>query len=338
MPYYFKEIAEGSPFYPYIGETPFERAPAIDRTGLVDNSISILTAIPPLPTTEIVLGDVVEDRAKELLSKSQVENKELRVAWSGGVDSTLVLSAIIKNKIDYPNADVKICLNQNSIRSNVSFYNQYIKNILDVYESNFSEKIEVDSENLANSFSKETGKEWFLVTGECGDQITAPKNYKTSYSNEVLLLLKPILDARPAGWGSEGIDRACWFKLVLLWQWSQVRMSLMYGIHYDKIEHFFDNDAFQQWWLQTPPSERYEEEYAYKPEFQEYIRGFTGGELELGATDSLPVTAWRSDTTNWVSLDTSFNRTEELIVESSVIEISDGNKLTIEILNATLSN
>jgi len=353
MKYYFKEIKEGNNFLPVFGEKPFHNTYPLDRSGILDTSIDVLSPIPSLPEQEVILNDEINNRAKELLSKSQDEGKELRVAWSGGVDSTTVLSALINNRLDYPGSDIKVCLNQESIQAYPWFYNKYIKDAMDVYESNAHADYKASGNGLADSFTRDTGKDWFLVTGETADQITGPKfkgegrdkaflSYQDgNWSDKAKAFVKPLVDARPEGWTEKAIDVNCWVKLVCNYQWTQVRMSIMYGIGLDKITHFFSTDKFQQWWLQTPPSVRYAEDLTkYKPEFQGYIKGFCGDSYEMKHTDSLPVTTSvrpRDAITEpdgqavWTSLDEDFNREQRVIPPPIVTteEVENGVEVTI---------
>ena len=66
-----------------------------DRTDTIPHYINIKKNIAPIPSADGFnksFEEVVEERAKELLSY----NKPISVVWSGGIDSTLALFALIK--------------------------------------------------------------------------------------------------------------------------------------------------------------------------------------------------------------------------------------------------
>lgn len=270
------------------------KAPMIDRTGNLDSGHAILSPIPEYPTETLNYSDICDERAKEMLAKSQDENLELRVAYSGGMDSTTALIGLLKFKDDYPGADIKICMNQKSIDEYPLFYENYIKDKLDVYMGDvLMEEGLGENESLGANFSKDTGKDYFLVTGELGDQIfgakivlkaleDADKPYEEVFSSGMVDYLKPLADEMPDIWGDKNCGNVlCWLNFVTKWQWCQLRMYIMFDIPWNKYHHFFDTDKFQQWTLQTPPQIRWPDfdETKYKLPTKEYIKAFNGDEV-----------------------------------------------------------
>lgn len=97
-------------------------------------------------------------RAKDLLTSSSKYNRTY-VFYSGGIDSTLILAAIIKYWPTVELARLTIVLNQHSIDENVVFYETYIKGRLHTASTDdfFSSAI-LDNQSL-------------YVTGDLGDPL-----------------------------------------------------------------------------------------------------------------------------------------------------------------------
>lgn len=311
MEYYWKRkfFTNGGNRDPY---SKFERmqqlgkemkAPMVDRTGTIDDSYKILSPVPEPSLTPLIFGDVCDERAKFLLAKSQDENKELRVSWSGGIDSTTALVGILKFIDNYPGADLKVCLNERSIDEYPDFYEEHIKDKLDVYEGiALREAGEGENHSLGLNFSRDTGKDYFLVTGELGDQIfgakkilnsleDASKNYKDIFSLSTIALIEPLVEKMPDKWGGENCGNVlAWLNFVLKWQWCQLRMYMMFDVPWDKYQHFFDTTEFQQWCLDTPPIERWPDwdVKRYKIHAKKYIVDFDGNEIYYKEKEKVP--------------------------------------------------
>lgn len=78
--------------------------------------------VPPLIYINDKLKDIVDARAVELNHYAKKTNKRILIQWSGGIDSTLVLSAFIKNISATDLLNVSVILTLNSIIENYDFY------------------------------------------------------------------------------------------------------------------------------------------------------------------------------------------------------------------------
>lgn len=321
------------------------KAPMIDRTGCLDSGHAVLSPVPDYPTEDLNYSDICDERAKELLAKSQDENLELRVAYSGGMDSTTALCGLLKFKDDYPGADIKICMNQKSIDEYPLFYENYIKDKLDVYMGDvLLEEGMGENESLGMNFAKDTGKDYFLVTGEIGDQIFGAKMvlnsledndkpYEEVFSSSMVDYIKPLIDKMPTVWGDKNCGNVlCWMNFVMKYQWCQLRMYIMFDIPWAKYEHFFDTDKFQQWTLQTPPQVRWPnfDVKLYKLPTKDYIKAFNGDEeyfinkeKENSMKNTVCVFKPLKDNPNcdrsiWESVDTNFVKKQICLPPTSV--------------------
>lgn len=79
---------------------------------------------------------IVSQRLENLLEK---KNKSLLIYWSGGIDSTLILSAIIKNFNERNLKNITIALNSASFIENPLFYNNIIKDKFKTINTNNKE-------------------------------------------------------------------------------------------------------------------------------------------------------------------------------------------------------
>lgn len=336
------------------------KAPLVDRTGTIDNSYKILTPIPEVSAVPLIFSEVCDERANFLLAKSQDENKELRLSWSGGIDSTTALVAVLRFIDNYPGADLKVCLNERSIDEYPDFYEEFIKDKLDVYEGIALREVgEGENHSLGLNFSRDTGKDYFLVTGEIGDQIfgakkilnsleDASKDYKEIFSAATVNLIKPLVAKMPVKWGDENCGNVlAWLNFVMKYQWCQLRMYMMFDVPWDKYQHFFDTTEFQQWCMDTPPIERWPDwdKKRYKIHAKEYIRDFDGNELYFREKEKVPsmrqtmlVPDHLKEDPNtlkslWVSIDENFVKgqkhyyTEPKSVE--VVEIDGSIEITL---------
>jgi hypothetical protein len=104
---------------------------SIDRT----NTFSIplkTTLLPHLQMPEMRIftksfSDICDDRAIELMDKAKRDNRKIAVMYSGGIDSTVIICALLKNcsEQDLRN-HVVVLLTDHSILENPNFYNDYI--------------------------------------------------------------------------------------------------------------------------------------------------------------------------------------------------------------------
>jgi hypothetical protein len=88
---------------------------------------SDLYAPPALIYINDKFDDVVNNRAIELNQKAKDQKKKILIQWSGGIDSTLVLSAFIKNLSPQDLENVYVVMTIDSILENYDFYITQIK-------------------------------------------------------------------------------------------------------------------------------------------------------------------------------------------------------------------
>jgi len=137
------------------------------------NELNIL----PTKESKFSFNEITDDRGIELLSKSRAYQK-VYLFYSGGLDSTTILTSILKSWDKSDLEKLSIVMNNNSIVEYPLFYQQYIENKLDIIDSEifFSESVFLE-ENI------------LYVTGDCGGPLLSYDDivlYDTNYPNTYL--------------------------------------------------------------------------------------------------------------------------------------------------------
>ena len=80
----------------------------------------------------MTINELCANSVEYIINKAQ--SKKIVIAWSGGIDSTLVLSELLKR---VPTSQLTVMLNNNSILEYPEFYKKYIENKIDITPMNF---------------------------------------------------------------------------------------------------------------------------------------------------------------------------------------------------------
>ena len=243
--------------------------------------IDTLFTPPPLVYIPDRLSDLLDNRAIELNNIAKESNKKLILMWSGGIDSTSVVSAFIKNLSKQDLKNILICLSSDSILENTNFYLSHISPNFE-YISYYD--IEVSDAFLADNI---------LVHGDPGDCIYGPslamyknlisdgrhlqpwRNNLPNIINEINAVnLNTNIPDGFANWyvdkittnllevGPEGVDSVSdwwwWHYFNFKWEFSvsrpffNMRSNLKSSINHDNFlfyvgNTFFNTPKFQQW-------------------------------------------------------------------------------------------
>ena len=135
----------------------------VDRTQsmIVQPEMEIITPIGELCTPKTV-SELCYDSVQHILSRS--EGKKIYIAWSGGIDSTLVLAEFLKV---VPKDRIVVLMNEYSIQEYPSFYKKYIENQLETRNFSFT-----DNSHLLDSIV-----DGVVVTGHCIDPVFGINEY-----------------------------------------------------------------------------------------------------------------------------------------------------------------
>lgn len=226
-----------------------------DRTGIIPHYMNIKPNLAPMPDItgfNKSFEQVVKERAEHLLSL----NKPISVVWSGGIDSTLALFALIKYAND---------------PSQITVYGTYTS----ILESgNLLEKsilpTGVKSRIKVSSKKEFTDSDQIYVTGFMGNQLFGPTDdfsgkvslfhhqfnnadplasYHTCIDAERLEFLKPTIDSSPRK--IETVRDLRWF-FIFNFDWYTAKFeSLINSAYKDNVYHFFDTEDFQRYAITT---------------------------------------------------------------------------------------
>jgi hypothetical protein len=131
----------------------------VDRTGTIKFPVQT-TSIFPLPQMRFLTKtyeELCDERAYDLLVRADVLDVPMCVFWSGGVDSTCLLVALLKNSTPAQRERIVVVMSEESIREYPEFYAKHIRG-----------KLRCESGLL---FPYLLGTRKLLVNGEHNDQL-----------------------------------------------------------------------------------------------------------------------------------------------------------------------
>jgi hypothetical protein len=79
--------------------------------------------------------EVSDNRAKEIANLIISKNQKFVVMYSGGIDSTVIMSALIKNLSEDELKNITVCANSHSMIENPHFWKKYIWNKFKIFDS-----------------------------------------------------------------------------------------------------------------------------------------------------------------------------------------------------------
>ena len=214
--------------------------------------------------------DLYDQRALEIAA----ENKPIYVMWSGGIDSTCVLSSFFRNLAAADLKRITVVLNFESILENPDFYKKFIRpncSCMSIYD------LEVNNDFLSQNI---------LLHGDPGDALYGPsismfknliptKQYQLPWKDNLELLKSGIpgdadfvdwyvnkishnlFETNPANIDTIG-DWWWWHYYNFKWEFSiwrplvKCRKDISTGITQENIFNylkntFYNNEKFQQW-------------------------------------------------------------------------------------------
>jgi hypothetical protein len=325
---YYKSRLETDPLR--VWEKFFD-TPISDRTGILANDRDIITPIPDVASTD-TFSNLVDAKATDILS----QGKKIKVMYSGGLDSTLVLCSLYKNKTEN-SPEIEVLLTQNSINENPNFFENYITNYRK-YEG------EMDGSSYSK-FMVNNDDDFIIVTGEIGDQLFGSS-----------LILNDLDHAsQPVDWEKySGLNALCavcpmpvltnadllwWVNFTLKYQWVQLRIYKNMAIDFNKYVHFFDTTEFQRWSMQTSMTEKIPDfsPTKYKQDIRGYILDFTGDRDYCQNKTKVPSlkSIYHSGGYVCTGIDSSFNRIwhEFILRTHNKVDENGTQKLKAEIIN-----
>lgn len=265
---------QGAPVAPaYRQLVRFFRCALIDRTETLQPGFRY-RVLDPLPVAGAgePLPALCDARGRELLARAQTLDLPLRVLWSGGIDSTATLVAVLKAAADAGDVGrVSVFLSRHSVREYPAFFRRVIRPRL-----RYTKKSDIKQALTPDAL---------IVTGEHGDQIFgsvlagdylrdgrwyrpadrrlfAPwpavlptalaKRLGKREATRALDFLRPQLERSPLPLDSL-FDLLWWVNFSMKWQSVTLRLAALrpdrYSVLRQRLGHFFRSDDFQRWSL-----------------------------------------------------------------------------------------
>lgn len=305
----------------------FSNSSLTDRTQTIDQGFKtcILDPFPDFSNntkSNLTFSEICDQRALDIVNQARDEQRPIHVFWSGGIDSTAALIALLKN-IDPKDQKelITVFLNKESIDEYPYFYTNVILPNL---------KVRV----IDDSYDFLLGNP-IIVTGELGDQLFGSVimddllNLQSSRSNidifhqpyksvmpkflryrlktddkelvaNLMDYLFPLIEKCP--WPIVSMyDCLWWMNFTLKWQHVDQRFSV--GFHLETLDlfnsyklcaHFFKTEAFQQWSVANPDLKIKNTWASYKFPAKEYIYEFSKDKCYFEDKHKVPSISLRS--------------------------------------------
>jgi hypothetical protein len=229
--------------------------------------------------------DICNQTAMEIVNKATNSNKKIRVLWSGGIDSTLILATFLKQ--GHKNL-LEVGLSIESIAENYHFYKNHLLGRVALIPA-------TDLRSLAS-------ENYILVGGEYNDQLLGSnllptfvkyfdvdklhdkfnidqlkKVFSSRYTKNVDFWIDVYLSISKKSpvQIKTNLDFHWWINFACKWQGLYYRLASYFpqGYNLKNYYHFFQTEDFQRWSLinHSQPFDRWED---YKRVCKDLIWGF----------------------------------------------------------------
>ncbi len=200
--------------------------------------------------------EIFYDRINEIINKSNKENLNIYISWSGGVDSSAMVCGFLTSNID--KSKLKILYTEESINEHPFLYEILLKNNI--------EMIDLTNDLYAQIYIS-TINDGLLVTGWCADQLFGsiinqnyPDYFNKSYKDWIINYSKKVnVDFTNSIEQCESafeyyklpvkvFPQWAWFmNFAVKWEFVKITPFAVIGIDTDRIINFFDVEDFQKW-------------------------------------------------------------------------------------------
>lgn len=292
-------------YYHHAGYSPMMTTPdhmynVFDRTrAMIDiPQMECLTPIGNLVEPKTV-SELCYASAQNILKNA--ESKKIYVTWSGGIDSTLVLSELLKYT---PGDQLVVMMDNNSIKEYPDFYNKYIKDKLKNTEMDF----------YTDNPLREAIKDGIVVTGHLMDPVFGANIYQAIPEEKLKqsipdflknlnltsrLRYTKLLNACPRA--IENVkDFFWWMDYTLNYQSEQLMWLLeIHDMVLDKnLFHFGAGEDWNNYAVSTPAEIKWPgyDFRKYKQVVKDHIFDFTKDEFYTKEKIKMP--SWRHYRTN----------------------------------------
>ena len=270
--------------------TPVDRSAALPSPGL---RMAVGDPIPDAAGFSPSFANVWHVRARDLLA----EDREIALFWSGGIDSTAALTALLMQAVPADRARLHVFLRPRSIDEYPEFYAEHVRHL--PYEIIDGLDTDPPGQGPGHTFSSDAGpvlareaRRRLVVTGEHGDQIYG--SIKLAENPEWIGQAPERLLADTAFDGHRDaitqLNAACpvpvrdidtmlrWWNFAVKWQEITYRRlsDLEDASQLANIRHFFQTDDLQRWSIANPVLKIRDTIQSYKWPAKDFVHAFAG--------------------------------------------------------------
>jgi hypothetical protein len=225
-------------------------------------------------------------RAEQLIGQGH----QIYILWSGGIDSTVALSAFLRLNKDLDRITV-VC-SPDAVRENPNFYYDHIRGTLAIistelfmqqYRQGMITAMVVNGAQGDSVVGHDFQHEMFTLFGaeflnKAADRTNITQFFRamgmTDQASDCwydLIIASAATSPRPI---ITAFDFAWWFSFNWRWQWAAETFAIRFA-HCPNYQPFFGSAAIQQWSVnQTQPV--ITNAASFKPEFKQFILDYTG--------------------------------------------------------------
>lgn len=269
---------------------PVDRSGALPSPGL---RMQVLDPIPDASGFTTGFADVCHRRARQLLD----EDREIALFWSGGIDSTGALAALLMQAGPADRDRLHIFLRPRSIGEYPAFFDSHVRQLnhtvmegpgADGYRNGPGRTFSSD----VGAVLSQQARRRLVVTGEHGDQLfgsmALAENPDWIGQPPDRFLERPEFTAHREE--IEQLNSACpvpvdtidamlwWWNFAVKWQEITFRSlsDLDEPSSFANIRHFYQTDDFQRWSIANPDLKIRDSLESYKWPAKDFIYDFTG--------------------------------------------------------------
>lgn len=285
-------------FEPYLLASRIFRYGILDRTGTLEMGFEthVLDPLADVYATNESDGDfgsLCDQRAEQILAEACAGNRSIDVLWSGGIDSTVTLVALIQAATKSRDIErLRVLLSIDSISEYPAFFHQHINDELRWTPVGFpisrylsAESITVTGEHGDLLFGSDESKHLvpsgvaYLPWQSGLPLLLAEREFTRAEAGKLIDYITPLIDACPIEIDSL-FEFFWWVDFTQKWQTVALRIaaSVEQGRLplFENTRHFFRSIPFQLWALFARERESIEEWSQYKMVAKDYIHDFNG--------------------------------------------------------------
>lgn len=293
----FKTLKDKPDFKAYMHTLSTGSTGIADRTGTFKFPISfkIINLLEKLQESDVTYSECCDIAATDLLKKLTGDNK-LYIMYSGGIDSTCILAALLKNSSPQQQQDFVIILSKESIAENKNFFFKFIAGNLNYISSTRLKYLNLNDNDIVThgesndqfydtsehlSYAYRKNKLISVDVNLISRMLLNYRNPTDSYNLEISEIYKYILDYSAK---AVGLELTCiadyhqWQMLNFIYTYTISRPNLLFPNLSKNFQPFYNCRYFNIWTMNKIANKNYDTKGFFKKETRDYIFEFDKNE------------------------------------------------------------